>query len=293
MRLADLPDARLTDETDVGRPVEDRPGGTSVMAGVPWLDGWTSAYLTPVTVLGDRAAVGPSTLAYRLDEVRLAEIVERTHRQIVTFAWPEGADAVLAYLGGPRETAEEAAQRGHPEEISRARYVAQGGMYFRNRLAPRGCSVHLVPVAFSGGTRITGPATTLSYPGLLQMAYELRVDRDATRTPTARLWIRAEQEVPGYVFTLVLNPDRLPLHERDGHSLPMTPHGDPQATPGYQFRPTRLETRPPDDVFWFTSVEGLAGYLRLFVCLPPEQRSTVALFDPPVEQLLLAPQAPL
>lgn len=293
VRVADLPDARLTDEADVGRPVDVRPDGTSTVVGVPWLDGWTSAYLTPVTVLGDRAAVGPSTLAYRLIEVRHAEIVERTHRQIVTFAWPEGADSVLAYLGGPRETAEEAAERGHPEEISRAQYVAQGGMYFRNRLAPRGCSVHLVPVAHSGGRRITGPVTSLSYPGLLQMSYELHVERGKARPTVLRLWIRAEQEVEGHVFTLVFNPDRLPLHERDGHPLAMAPHGDPRAAAGYQFRPSGLEMRSSPDVFWSTSADRLVGYVRLFVSLPPDQRSTVALFDPPVEQLYLPPQGPL
>lgn len=293
VRVADLLDARLTDGADVGRPVDERPDGTSSMVGVPWLDGWTSAYLTPVTVLGDRAAVGPSTLAYRLIEMSHAEIVERTHRQIITFAWPEGADTVLAYLGGPRETAEEAAERGHPEEISRAQYVAQGGMYLRNRLAPRGCSVHLVPVAHSRGRRITGPVTSLSYPGLLQMSYELHVERDKARPTVLRLWIRAEQEVEGHVFTLVFNPDRLPLHERDGHPLPMAPHGDLRAVPGYQFRPTGLEPRSSPDVYWSAPADRLVGYVRLFVGLPPDQRSTVALFDPPVEQLYLAPQAPL
>jgi hypothetical protein len=109
------------------------------MVGVPWLPGWTSAYLTPVTTLGEQAAVGPSTLAYRLVEVRHAEIVERRHRQIVTFAWPDGGDAVLAYIGGPQEIADEGVRRGRPEEISRAQYVAQGGVCFRTRLAPGGC----------------------------------------------------------------------------------------------------------------------------------------------------------
>ena len=293
--VAALTKARLTDETDVGRPVDDHPDGTSTMAGVPWLESWTSAYLTPVTVLGGKAAVGRSTLAYQLGEVRHAEIVERTHRQIVTFAWPDGADSVLAYLGGPRENAVEAERRGHPEEISRAQYVAQGGMHLRNRLAPRGCSVHLVPVAHSGGRRITGPATSLPYPGLLQMAYELHVERDKTNQPvTLRLWIRAEHDAAeGHTFALVFRPDRLPLHEHDGHRLPMEPHGDPRADGGYQFRPSGLDAWYIKEVFWSAPVDRRVGFVRLFVCLPPGQRSTVALFDPQIEQLYLTPQAPL
>jgi len=289
--VADLPAARLTEEADVARPVEDHPDGTSRMVGVPWLQGWTSAYLTPVTILGDQAAVGPSTLAYRLIEVRHAEIVERTHRQIVTFAWPDGADAVLAYIGGPQETADEAVRRGRPEEISRAQYVAQGGMYFRTRLAPGGCSVHLVPVAHSGGGRITGPATTLRYPGLLQMAYEVHTERDKAQRPvTLRVWIRAEQDIPQhYVFTLVHNPERFPLHEGDGQPLRMQPHGDPRGLAGYQFRPSGLEARVTREVFWSTPADRLGGYVRLFVSLPPEARSTVALFDPPIEQLYVVP----
>jgi hypothetical protein len=287
--VADLGTARLADDADVARPVEDLPDGTSRMVGVPWLQGWTSAYLTPVTILDEQAAVGPSTLAYRLIEVRHAEIVERTHRQIVTFAWPDGADAVLAYVGGPQETADEAVRRGSTEEISRTQYVAQGGLYFRTRLAPRGCSVHLVPVAHSEGRRITGPATTLSYPGLLQMAYEVHTERDKAHRPLAvRVWIRAEQDVPRHhVFALVHNPDRLPLHAGDGRLLPMTPHGDPGAVPGHHFRPSGLESRVARDVFWATPA--VLGYVRLFVLLPPQSRSTVALFDPPVDQLYIAP----
>jgi hypothetical protein len=289
--VADLPAARLTDDADVARPVDVHPDGTSRMVGVPWLDGWTSAYLTPVTILGGRAVVGPSTHAYRLIAVEHAEIVERTHTQIVTFAWPDGADAVLAYLGGPQETADEAVRRGRPEEISRAQYVARGGMYFRTRLAPGGCSVHLVPVAHSAGERITGPATSLSYPGLLQMAYEVHTERDkAQRAVALRVWIRAEQDVPQqYVFALVHRPDRLPLHEHDGHPLPMTPQGDPRAVPGYHFRPSGVEARFARDVFWITSAEGLVGFVRLFVSLPAATRSTVALFDPPIDQLWIAP----
>jgi hypothetical protein len=289
--VADLGAARLTDEADVARPVDDHPDGTSQMVGVPWLQGWTSAYLTPVTILGEQAVVGPSTLAYRLISVEHAEIVERTHRQIVTFAWPDGADAVLAYIGGPQETADETVRRGRPEEISRAQYVAQGGMYFRTRLAPGGCSVHLVPVAHSEGERITGPATTLRYPGLLQMAYEVHTERDKAQRPTTlRVWIRAEQDVPQhFVFTLVHNPDRLPLHESDGQPLRMQPHGDPRGLGGYQFRPSGLEARLTREVFWCTPADRLLGYVRLFVSLAPEVRSTVALFDPPVHQLYIAP----
>jgi hypothetical protein len=285
-----LAQARLTDEADVGRPVDDHDDGTSTMADVPWLEGWTFAYLTPVTVLRDQAFVGRSQLAVHLGRVDDAKIVERTHRQILTFAWPRGADVVLAYLGGPRQDARDALRYRPAEEISRKQYEAQGGMYFRRPLAPRGCSVHLQPVAYSEGRRIHGPVTTLPYNGLRQLAYQVHVERDKAHQPTAvRVQIRsASEQGETYTFALVHHYDRFPLHERDGEVLAVHPVGDPRARPGYQFRPSGLWP-DPGGVFWQTSVVGRHGYLRLFVCLPPELRSSVALFDPPIEQLYLAP----
>jgi hypothetical protein len=87
-------------------------------------------------------------------------------------------------------------------------------------------------------------------------------------------------------FTLVHRHDRLPLHERDGAPLPMVPHGDHRATGGPQFRPSGLWTNPGEAV-WTTRVQDLVGYVRLFVCLPPQRASSVALFDPAVDELRL------
>jgi hypothetical protein len=283
-----LAQARLTDDAIVGRPIERRPDGGSAMVGVAWPDGWTFAYLTPVTILDGRAAVGPSLSAVRLDRVRDAKIVERTHRQVLTFAWPEGADSVLAYVGGPRQDAE-SARRGEPEEIGHEQYVAQGGMYFRTRLAPRGCSVHLVPVAYNRGRQITGAPVSLDYPGLMQLWYRVRIERDrAHRAIGLTLQIYSEfDNGSSPPFALVHRPDRLPLHEKDGMAIPVQPHGDPRATGGPQFRPSGLWTTP-GEALWTARLSGGVGYVRLFACLPPGRESSVALFDPAVDDLRLA-----
>jgi hypothetical protein len=284
-----LTGARLADDREVARPTEPGPDGGAAMRGVPWLAGWTVAYLTPVTVLDEEAVVGPSVRALRLPSVREARIVERTHRQVLTFAWPEGADAVLAYVGGPGQDAA-SAQRGQPLEISREQYVAQGGMAFPQVLPPRGCSVHLVPVAYADGRREYGAAVTLSYPGLLRLAYHVAVERDRQQRPVSVVVrIRSEYDVAlPPAFTLVHRPDRLPLFDKDGMPLSMQPHGDPGAVGGSQFRPSGLSVTP-SDVYWTAQVEGLTGYLRMFACLTPERRSSVALYDPAIDTLFLGP----
>ena len=284
-----LAQARLDEDAVVGRPIEPDPDGGWSMYGVAWPDGWTFAYLTPVTVLDGMAAVGPSLSAVRLAPVREAKIVERTHRQVLTFAWPAGADAVLAYVGGPGQDAR-GAQRGEPEEIGHERYVNQGGMHFRNRLARKGCSVHLVPVAYNRGEQIEGPPVSLDYPGLLQLGYRVRAERDrAQRTVGLVVQIFAEIDHPSAPsFTLVYRPDRLPLHERDGTVLPMSPFGDPRATGGPQFRPSVLWANPGEAV-WTARVDDPVGFVRLFLSLPPHLAPAVALFDPPVDDLRLGP----
>jgi hypothetical protein len=283
--------AKLDERYLVRRPIEPGPGGEWAMLGVSWPDGWTSAYLTPVTVLNGTAAVGPSLLVLRLQPIRHARIVERTHSQVLTFAWPDGADTVLAFVGGPGQDAV-GAQRGEPVEITRDQYTRYGGMYFQRPLAPKGCSVHLVPVAYNEGRRQHGAAVSLAYPGLTRLRYQVRIERDRAQMPSAlTLRILSEFDHPGFVyFVLVLNGDRLPLHEKDGIPLPVKPFGDPGATGGTpQFRPSSLP-RDPGQAVWTAQLDGRVGYVRLFVCVAPDRPSLVALLDPDVRQLMAFPQ---
>ena len=227
--VTELPRARLTEDDEVGRLIEHHADGTSSMADVPWPEGWTFAYLTPVVVLDQIAAVGPSTVEIRLPLVREPKIVERTHHQILTFAWPTGADSVLAYLGGSKQSADDARRTSRPEEISHGQYVAYGGMYWRGPLPRRGCSIHLEPVAYHAGRQFTGPLATVDYPGLQRLRYSIELERDKANRPiTARVQIFAEDEQSGAIpFMLVYRPDRLPLHVRDGRALPMAAHTRP------------------------------------------------------------------
>ena len=285
-----LAQAKLDERYLVRRPIEQVGDGGWSMSGVSWPDGWTSAYLTPVTVLNGIAAAGPSMLVLRLQSIREPRIVERTHRQLLTFAWPVGADTVLAYVGGPGQDAV-SAQRNEPEEITHDQYRRYGGMYFRRPLAPKGCSVHLVPVAYSHGGRNRGAPVSLAYPGLTRLKYLVRMERDREGRPVAlTVKILSEYDHAGFAtFVLVGNRERLPLHDRDGTALPVRPFGDPGATGGNPyFRPSSLRTDPGEAV-WIARIEGYSGYVRLFASAPPDFPAPVALLDPDVRQLLVLP----
>lgn len=284
-----LPQARLTEDTIVVRLTDGGPAGDT-MRGVPWPKDWTTAYLTPVTVLDGKAAVGPSVLVQRPAAIRNARIVERTDTQVLTFAWPAGADKVLAYRGGPNQDPA-SARRGTPWEISQDQYVRYGGMYVL--LPSRGCSVHLVPVAFSHGRITWGPPTSLPYQGLLRVRYDVRIERTKEGVPYAiTMGMRAlDSENPSAPpFAMVLNAERLPLDEHDGRPLRMEPSGDPAATGGTQFRPSALWADPGKAV-WTARVDGMYGFLRLFACLRPDQPASLAVLDPPVEGLMMFPNA--
>lgn len=290
-KVADLAEAKLDDDAIVGRRVR-HDGDHESMLGVA-LPGWTTTYFTPVSILGDMAAVGPTRQVLRLPAIRDARVVERTHRQVLTFAWPEGADTVLAYVGGPPPDPASRVRREPDEETSHDHYVRDGGMFFRHRLPPGGCPVHLEAVAYGAGRRARGPVVSLPYDGLTQVRYRLKVERDQAGLPTAlSVVLRSEIDIPDPPwFTLVYRTDRLPLFERDGHTFPMVPSGDPGAEAGTRFRPTVLRAEP-GTALWSTPARGFAGYVRLFVCLPPSPRTTIALLDPSIHDLVVYPQAP-
>jgi hypothetical protein len=256
------------------------------MRNVPWPDGWWRAYFTPVTIVDDMVHVGTTVSATRTGRIEGAKIVERTFKQVLTFAWPPGAAAVLVHRGERGQSAD-APQFGQPEEISANQYLRQGGMHFRNSLPSRGCSVHLVPTAYEAGRRVTGTPVTLDYPGLLRLGYSVVVKHGHGGRPvTAEIRIRSEFELgQPPPFVLVHNPERLPLEIEDGYRLPMKPAADPTASLTTIFRPTVLGTDFRE--VWHAMVTDLAGYVRLFVVIPPDRLVSVALFDPPVADLRL------
>lgn len=271
----------------LAHPESMTPQGRVAMRGVLWPPDQTSAYLTPVTLLEGRARVGASVLRVRTGAVVEPVIVERVHEQVVTFGWPSGADVVLAYRGMAGQEAPPAPSAPH-EEISRHAYERHGGMHLQHQLAPRGCSLHLVPVAFVDGLRIGGPPARVDYPGLLRMDYRLEARRSIVGDPTTlTLTVRAEIELPHPPpLALVHNPDRLPLEIQDGHALAAVPLWNTGIAPTPRIVPPPLGGDPHDPA-WAVDVTGLGGYVRLFVDLPSELIAGVALFDPPVSELRL------
>lgn len=271
-------------------PVPDElgPDGRGVMRGVRFLPGLTRMYVTPVTVLDGQAWVGRTVSTVRLPRVEHGLIVERTHRQVMTFGWPPGADTVWVWVGPVEQSVETAMQASRAEEITREQYVRQGGLYFRYPLPPRGCAVHAAAAAYTGGRTVVGRPVTLRYPGLVRLRYTVGIARDKPgQRMRLTVQIFAEHDNPSAPpFVLVHNPERLPLHLYDGEPIYMLPVGDPAAVEGMQFRPSQLAA-PPDAPSWTAEQPALTGYVRLFVCLEGDQLSQVALLDPPPASLRL------
>jgi hypothetical protein len=278
-----LPDDRLVHPTRPGQST-----GSTQMRRVPWPRGMTAAWFTPVTALGRDVRVGPSVLRARTGRVEAPVIVERVHKQVVTFGWPDGAAAVLAYsdLVGRQSPP----PRDAPHQIiMREAYERQGGMHLDDALPPQGCMLHLVPAAFVAGRRVDGPIARAGYGGLLRMRYEIATRRSWTGKPqTLTVWVRSELELPQPPpLALVHNPDRLPLDIGDGGRLLAVPEWNAGLPPSPQLLPTAL-VGPTRENAWTVSVAGRSGFVRLFVDIPPSDLARVALLDPPPGQLRLA-----
>ncbi|MFC0447519.1 hypothetical protein CJ179_34465 [Rhodococcus sp. ACS1] len=292
---SDVPEASLdpqglTDETRLAHPAVAGEGRTSRMVGVPWPSGWDRAYLTPVTLLNGTARVGATTVQTRpIAPVSNARIIERCNKQIVTFGWPKSAAAVLAYIGPMGLPFDQVSTSADADEISARQYRRDGGMSIRSTLPAGGCSVHLVPIAFSRGEQITGTVTSIEYNGLVRMAYGLRRDDN----PGASSWVSihlycAEDVESPPPLVLVFNRDRLPLSSRDGNSVPLRGAGEDR--PVMQCVLPRL-SRGWADTGWKADVGGHAGYVRLFVDSNRAQFGArrFAMLDPAISTLRLEP----
>ncbi|WP_433799559.1 hypothetical protein [Actinomycetospora sp. CA-084318] len=287
-----LPSVGLPDSGRVRRPINGNVDRDH-MQRVPWPRDWTRAYVTPVTMIDERALVGRHYPAVRLGRVTNGTIVERTFHQVAVFDWPPGASAVLAYVGFPGQAAEDALHGRATQDISHDQYRQQGGLHFASRLPSKGCSVHLLPVTYRAGRRIDGRSVALDYSGLMLLQYRLDLERDRGGHVTAAVRIVAEVDNPSApAFALVHNADRLPLHLDDGRKLLVAPVGGyADSGPQASFRPRALVKDPAQTQVWSADVTGLNGYLRVFADLGPEMLARVALLDPPLNHLVLKPQA--
>ncbi|MEZ0362979.1 hypothetical protein ACAG26_04670 [Mycobacterium sp. pUA109] len=282
-------DLRLT------HPIADRvdPQGVrkSVMAGVPWPGDWNRAYFTPVTVLDGRARLGKPVSAVRTGQITDIALAEYCNKQVLTFDWPDGAAAVLVYIA-PKGHDPSRGLTGRSYEIAQGEYEKYGGKQFVGELPNRGCSLHLVPVAFTGGRRVLGAPASIEYRGLLRIWYDVRILRDPTGMPlTAAVRARADADATGSPpFVLVHNPDRIPLSVNDGSAVDMfrvDPSGRPISGRSKEFQWSAITTMGSE--VWAGDVRGMQGWIRLFANLPPERLRLLALLDPPVDALRLTP----
>jgi hypothetical protein len=289
-----LEQAGLRPDTRLTHPISDSldPHGRrrSVIAGVPWPTGWSRSYFTPVTVLGGRARLGKTISTVRAGAITDAQLTEYCTKQVLTFAWPEGAAAVSIHLA-PKGHDPRMGLSGRFFEIAFEDYHKFGGRQFVNELPPGGCSLHLAPVAFSAGRRISGPITTIEYAGLLRLWYSVQIDRDRAGHPLrALLTTRTERDVIGSPpFVLVNNPDRIPLSINDGEPVdvaPLNERGELAEQPAKEFYWSALRADDPSEV-WVANIAGRQGWIRLFASLEAHRLRQLALLDPPVGELHL------
>jgi hypothetical protein len=303
---ADLPEAALDQiglgpELQLAQPVSQRHDEQgrlqAVMSGVSWPGSWSRAYFTPVTLLAGRALLGRTLSSVRTGVIGDVDLAEYCNKQALTFDWPAGAAAVVVHLA-PKGHDPRNGLTGKSFEISLEEYEKYGGMQFsKHELPATGCSLHLAPVAFSAGRRVVGAIRSVEYAGLLRLEYAVRIGRDPDGRPThATIALRSQYDLPGSpAFVLINNPQRIPLSMHDGQAVdaaPVNEHGQTIGEMSKELRWSALTTHGTGEM-WAANLRGLHGWIRLFVNTPSSARlRTIALLDPPVENLRLTPAAP-
>lgn len=285
MSEAQLEPQGFNEQSRIKHPVTSAGPQRSQMRGVPWPADWQRAYLVPVTVLNGRARVGATTITTRkLPPVSDMEIIERFHTEVVTFGWPTGAASVKAFVGLDSMSPEEICFDSQAtEEINEARYRRDGGLAFSKRLAPTGCTVCLVPVAYSRGEEIRGQITAQRYPGLARVEYGLSYLPDSD---TAQLWLQADTEIEfPPPLMLINNVDRFPLSVDDGQYVTLT---KPDRTRLPQCTIDHI-ARDATNTGWTIDLSEVHGFFRLF--FGPQQPGSrpLALKDPTLGDLYREP----
>jgi hypothetical protein len=302
---AELPEAAVEEaglhaDLRLTHPVAERFGEhgrlQAVMTAVPWPRDWSRAYFTPVTSVGGRARLGPTTSTVRTGAIRDVELTEYCNKQVLTFGWPQGAAAVTVHLAAkghdPRS-----GLTGRSYEITLEDYERYGGMQFTGQLPVGGCSLHLAPVAFSAGRRVLGEIVSITYDGLLRLWYSVQIGRNPAGGPvSAALSVRSEVDVNGSPpFVLVHNPDRIPLSVNDGQPVdvaPLNAAGEVAAAPSKEIRYSSIGTDGTGEA-WVADVRFRTGWIRMFANLgDPRRLRRLALLDPPVPTLRLTGAQP-
>jgi hypothetical protein len=292
LSLAELPDSGLQASAELLYPVGagSRPG-TARMSGVARPSDWPLMYLTPVTVLRDRALIGTTiTSEASMAPPANLEILERVYEQHLRFGWPNGADLVRVYVGPKGHTnPEQTIPGGAPlRELTEDqwRHTAVVAVH----LPPAGATVIVRSARSEAGRTLEGQPALASYPGLLRLRYRCQVRKTPFGKPTIEVSVGLDEDQPlkprpGWspYFVLIFRSDRLPLHADDGLVLVMAPK-DGGGSPGSRWKAASLLHGPGIEV-WRTQLPQRRGYVRLFVAEPPDRLAKLALIDPAVSSL--------
>ena len=278
----------FTDESLIPDPVIAADAARSRVVGVPWPPSWERAYLTPITVLGDTARIGMTQVHTRpLPPVTDAEIIERFDTEIVSFGWPTGAAAVLAYVGSNTLPPQEICDRDQPyAEVSSARYRRDGGLILPKALEAKGCTVCLVPVSYSRGEQVRGQISAVRYPGLHRLRYAFSIVESPSRH-IRELWLENYLEIESPIMlVMVSRPDRFPLEPHDGHPIYFTDPDSGEQAPRCLISALPTGQHPTG---WKADWTQHRGFFRLFIAEQADQTKRYALADPPLNQLWLDP----
>ncbi len=279
----------FTDENLIKDPIVALDPVRSQMIGVIWPPNWERAYITPVTVSGDRVRVGTTRVHTRpLAAVVEPRIIERYHTQLATFGWPAGAAAVQAFVGSMSLSPEQVCAQHPAAEITKQVHERDGALTFRPRLLHwSGCQVCLVPVAYSRGETIRGEITSLAYPGLERLRYWF--EAVAPGSYRVRLFLQAENDIQDPPpLVLVRNEARLPLEPHDGQ--PVLFDSAAGSVPHCRID-GMLKAGRAVATEWTFDTSRLRGYLRVFATDTRRTRA-VAIFDPPMRYLFIPDRAP-
>lgn len=275
--------AGFTEENRIKNPVTALDPTTSQITGVLWPSSWERAYLTPVTASNGRVRIGTTAVHTRpLPPVTEPRIVERFNTELITFGWPSGAAAVQVFVGHATLSAEQICAQAPFAEVTVSAHRRDGAIILPQPFPANGCTVCLVPIAYSRGEQIRGEVTTLSYPGLDRLRYWF--DPVETPNPASRV-LRLVMHSPNELLdppalVLVANQQRLPLDSRDGQHLQFDVRG--QRLPHCDLPRIPQGTHPTD----FTVDLGTTyAYIRLFVHEAQEGHRALALHDPEMYQL--------
>lgn len=183
---------------------------------VEWPDDWYDLFITPVSVVGDKARVGRTQSRVRVGIPTYASIHEHVTSQLITFGWPEKAHEVAAFFLHPGKAANFDPKAPTNEAsifVDEEDYKNSGGM--RTQL---GGSIDVVLVASRvyEGKRIWGHPVVLHYVGITGYVYKILADQNGQLGIAIK---RSSSDFESRTFTLRYRPDRLPLEPGDGKEV--------------------------------------------------------------------------